>query len=69
MLNIYVHADTITNTKIHRNDGYSLVSQAITWTTNSICSYNTKFNIYIYFVNDVNHAYLNNESEVIENNI
>ena len=54
ILNIYVHNGSKTmNTCLSNNYTSSLVGYDITWTNNSICHYNTQFNIYIYPVSNV----------------
>ena len=52
-LNIYVHANTNTNTTVHCNNSYSLVGATITWTDAGTYQYNTAYNIYIYPVDSV----------------
>ena len=56
MLNIYLPTGSTTNTTAHQTDYRSMVGANITWTTNSVCSYNTGYNIYIYPVSDVANA-------------
>lgn len=62
-LNLYVPANSTTNTTVHYNNVYSLVGANIAWTTNSTCSYNTKYNIYIYPVANVAAAAIANGDE------
>ncbi|MBQ2013043.1 MAG: leucine-rich repeat protein, partial [Bacteroidaceae bacterium] len=61
-LNIYVHAGTITNTRIRYTNSSSLVGTTITWTTDATnnCSYNTAYNLYIYHVANVEAARIAN---------
>ena len=58
MLNIYVHAETTSNTTFMKNNDYSLVGKEITWTpdTANNCCYNTAYNLYIYYVSNVAEA-------------
>ena len=59
-LNIYVHANTTTNTTVHRENYKSLEGNLITWTNAGDYQYNTYYNIYIYPVANVEEARIAN---------
>jgi hypothetical protein len=52
-LNIYVPANSTTNTTIHYNNTDSIVRNTITWVNAGSYQYNTYYNIYIYPVANV----------------
>ena len=52
-LNIYVVANSTTNTTIHYSNTSSIVGNAITWSNTGSYQYNTRYNIYIYPVANV----------------
>jgi hypothetical protein len=63
-LNIYVHANTTTNTTVMTASTSSLVGSEITWiddTATNGCHYNTQYNIYVYPVASVKEAYCNDK--------
>ena len=60
LLNIYVPVNSITlNTFLNTDINTSVTGLAITWSNNSDCYYNTKHNVYIYPVADVQELYYN----------
>jgi hypothetical protein len=61
MLNIYILANTTTNSYFHGNHyTNSIVGVNVTWTNNGVCQYNTTRNIYIYPVANIEEARMNN---------
>jgi hypothetical protein len=60
MLNIYVHAGTTTNTRVHYANFLSIIGSNITWTNAENYQYNTTYNIYIYPVANVDAARIAN---------
>jgi hypothetical protein len=76
-LNIYVKKDSLTENTIFTSTGWnSIIGESISWGKTDSCHYNTKFNLYIYSVDSVKQANLENEfdnlinpSEVGENAI
>ena len=73
-LNIYVPANSTTNTTIHYNNTYSIVGKTITWTNPGSYQYNTTYNIYIYPVENVEatylgHTYNNQKIDLLDDNI
>ena len=57
-LNIYVHAGTTTNTTVMATNTNSLVGASIAWTNDTAnnCRYSTYYNLYIYYVANVEAA-------------
>ena len=63
-LNLYVTANTTTNTTVHSHYAHnSVVGAAITWTNAGTYQYNTAYNIYIYPVEDVELKRVENETD------
>ena len=62
-LNIYVPANSITNTTVHYTNGSSIVGLNVTWTNAGSYQYSTVCNIYIYPVANVAAAAIANGDE------
>jgi hypothetical protein len=62
-LNIYVPANSTTNTIIRRNNTQSLIGRNIVWTNSGSYTYNKTYNIYIYPVANVAAAAIANGDE------
>lgn len=52
-LNIYVPANSVTNTTVHYTNYASLIGKKITWTDAGTYQYNTTYNLYLYPVSNV----------------
>jgi hypothetical protein len=62
-LNIYTLTNSVSNTTLHYTNSASLVGYSITWTNAGTYQYNTKYNIYIYPVENVAAAAIANGDE------